>query len=277
LSQFDLYLIYKPGKTMTLSDPLSRRADTEDVKEEEAVVVLPDSLFVNLLDTELTRILKETLPDGQANQEDSDWEVQEINGQPRVFYQGRTYVPDAPTLRKRILQEYHDHPTAGHPGTATTLINLKRDYWWPGMPNFVREYVKGCLLCQRNKINRNPWKGPLFLIKEPLDPLPFKQISMDLMTDLPPTDDGYDTLLVVVDHGLSKGVILVPTTKTVKSTGIAELLQDNVFRRYGIPDTLISDRDPRFASMVFQEWLKILGIKSNMTTAYHPQSNGATE
>jgi hypothetical protein len=79
--------------------------------------MLPDSLFVNLLDTELTRILKETtneqydpkalerlqLPDGQANQEDSDWEVQEINGQPRVFYQGRTYVPDAPTLRKRIL------------------------------------------------------------------------------------------------------------------------------------------------------------------------------
>jgi transposase InsO family protein len=100
---------------------------------------------------------------------------------------------------------------------------------------------------------------------------------MDLMTDLPPTDDGYDTLLVIVDHGLSKGIILVPTTKTVNSTGIAELLQDNVFKRYGIPDTLISDRDPRFASVVFQEWLKILGIKSNMSTAYHPQSDGATE
>jgi transposase InsO family protein len=97
------------------------------------------------------------------------------------------------------------------------------------------------------------------------------------MTDLPPTDDGYDTLLVIVDHGLSKGIILVPTTKTVKSTGIAELLQDNVFKRYGIPDTLISDRDPRFASIVFQKWLRILGIKSNMSTAYHPQSDGATE
>jgi transposase InsO family protein len=110
------------------------------------------------------------------------------------------------------------------------------------------------------------------------EPLPFKQISMDLMTDLlPPMEDGYDTLLVVVDHGLSKGIILIPTVKTVTSTGIAELLQDNTFKRYGLLDTIISDRDPRFASAVFQEWLKLLGIKSTMSTAYHPQSDGATE
>jgi hypothetical protein len=69
----------------------------------------------------------------------------------------------------------------------------------------------------------------LFPVKGPVDPLPFKQILMDLMTDLPPTDDGYKTLLVVVDHSLSKGIILIPTQKTVKSTGIAELLRDNVF------------------------------------------------
>jgi len=100
---------------------------------------------------------------------------------------------------------------------------------------------------------------------------------MDLLTDLPPSDDGYDTLLVVVDHGLSKGLILMPTNKTVTSTGIAELLQDNVFKRYGISESIISDRDPRFASIVFQEWLKLLGIKPRMSTAYHPQTDGATE
>ena len=114
-------------------------------------------------------------------------------------------------------------------------------------------------------------------IKGPLEPLPFKQISIDLMTDLPPMEDGYDTLLVVVDHGLSKGIILIPTVKTVTSTGIAELLQDNAFKRYGLPDTIILDRDPRFASAVFQEWLKLLEIKSAMSTAYHPQTDRATE
>jgi hypothetical protein len=145
------------------------------------------------------------------------------------------------------------------------------------MTAYVSEYVKGCDKCQQTKINHRPWKGPLMPIKGPLEPLPFRQASMDLMTDLPSTEDGYDTLLVVVDHGLSKGIILIPTVKTVTSTGIAELLQDNMFKRYGLPDTIISDRDPRFASAVFQEWLKLLGIKSAMSTAYHPQSDGATE
>ena len=100
---------------------------------------------------------------------------------------------------------------------------------------------------------------------------------MDLLTDLPKSEDGYDTLLVVVDHGLSKGLVLIPTHKTVTSIGIAELLCDNVFKRYGISETILSDRDPRFASIVFQDWLKLLGIKSAMSTAYHPQTDGATE
>jgi len=89
--------------------------------------------------------------------------------------------------------------------------------------------------------------------------------------------DGYDTLLVVVDHGLSKALVLIPTTKKVTSTGIAELLQDNVYKWYGLSDSIISDRDPRFASQTFQEYLKILGIQSKMSTAYHPQTDGATE
>jgi transposase InsO family protein len=55
------------------------------------------------------------------------------------------------------------------------------------------------------------------------------------------------------------------------------LLCDNLFKRFGLPDEIISDRDPRFAAHAFQELLKLLNIKSNLTTAYHPQSDGATE
>ena len=114
-------------------------------------------------------------------------------------------------------------------------------------------------------------------ITRPRESRPFVQISMDLMTDLPPSEDGYDTLLVVLDHGPSKGAVLVLTVKTVTAIGMAELLKDNVFRRYRLPKSLISDRDSRFASTVFQEWLKLLGIKSAMSTTYHPQTDGATE
>jgi hypothetical protein len=99
---------------------------------------------------------------------------------------------------------------------------------------------------------------------------------MDLITDLPPVK-GYDSILVVVDRGLSKGVILCPCAKMITWKGTVTLLHDNLFKRFGLPDEIISDRDPRFAAHTFQELLKLLNIKFNLTTAYHPQSDGATE
>jgi hypothetical protein len=277
---------------MVLSDALSRRADAEELKEKDRIAtLLPDDLFVQLLDTEFSKKLS-TIKDSDYDQsvfkrlqlllkepdaDDPDWELIKDKDQPIILYQGRKYVPRNNALRREVLQQYHDHETAGHPGAATTYFLLSRDYWWPGMTTYVKSYVKGCGKCQQNKINRRPWKGPLRPIAGPRSSNPFTQVSMDLLTDLPPSDDGYDTLLVVVDHGLSKGLILIPTNKTVTAIGIAELLRDNVFKRYGICETLISDRDPRFTSIVFQEWLKLLGIKSTMSTAYHPQTDGATE
>jgi transposase InsO family protein len=94
---------------------------------------------------------------------------------------------------------------------------------------------------------------------------------MDLIMDLPPVE-GYDSILVMVDRGLSKGVILCPCIKTITWEGSATLLRDNLFKRFGLLDKIISDRDPRFAANAFQELLKLLNIKSNLTTAYHPHS-----
>jgi hypothetical protein len=68
---------------------------------------------------------------------------------------------------------------------------------------------------------------------------------MDLITELPPVE-GYDSILVMVDRGLLKGVILCPCAKTITWEGTATLLRDNLFKRFGLPDEIISDRDPRF-------------------------------
>ena len=70
---------------------------------------------------------------------------------------------------------------------------------------------------------------------------------------------------------------MCPCAKTITWEGTAVLLCDNLFKRFGLPDEMISDRDPRFAAHAFQELLKLLNIQSNLTTAYHPQSDGATE
>ena len=99
---------------------------------------------------------------------------------------------------------------------------------------------------------------------------------MDVITDLPPSE-GYDSIMVVVDHGLSKGVILTPCNKTITAEETANLLLHNLYRRFGLPDKIISDRGPQFAAKSFRELLKLLGITSSLSTAYHPQSDGTTE
>ena len=69
----------------------------------------------------------------------------------------------------------------------------------------------------------------------------------------------------------------MPLCKTITWEGISELLQDNLFKRFRLLDQIISDRDPRFAARAFQELLKLLNITSSLSTAYHPQTDGATK
>ena len=99
---------------------------------------------------------------------------------------------------------------------------------------------------------------------------------MDFITDLP-TINTFDSILVVVDQGLSKGVILIPSNKMITAEGTAKLLLDNLYKRFGLPDRIISDRGLQFASKSFIELLKLLGIKSALSTAFHPQTDGTTE
>ena len=99
---------------------------------------------------------------------------------------------------------------------------------------------------------------------------------MDLITDLP-LAEGFDSILVVVDQGLTKGVILIACNKTITAEGTAKLLLENLYKRFRLPDKIISDRGPQFASKAFKELLKLLGIKSALSTAYHPQTDGTTE
>jgi len=105
---------------------------------------------------------------------------------------------------------------------------------------------------------------------------PFSNCSTDLITDLP-LAEGFDSILVVVDQGLTKGVILIACNKAITAKGTTRLLLENLYKRFGLPDKIISDRGPQFASRAFKELLKLLGIKSALSTAYHPQTDGTTE
>jgi hypothetical protein len=99
---------------------------------------------------------------------------------------------------------------------------------------------------------------------------------MDLIMDLPPTE-GSDSILVMVDQGLLKGVILCPTTKTVTMDGIGNLLHKNLYKQFGLLDKMISDQGPQFTAKAFRAMLSRLGVNLVLSMAYHPQMDGTTE
>ena len=99
---------------------------------------------------------------------------------------------------------------------------------------------------------------------------------MNLITDLPLSQE-FDSILVVVDCGLTKGVILLPCNKTITVEQVAELLLEHLYKRFGLLNKFISDRGPQFAVHAFQELLKLFNMTSKLSTAYHPQTNRATE
>ncbi|KAI5115276.1 hypothetical protein M0805_009568 [Coniferiporia weirii] len=99
---------------------------------------------------------------------------------------------------------------------------------------------------------------------------------MDFITDLP-LSNHYDSIMVVINHDSSKGIVLIPCTKTLDTLGTAKLYHDNVYKCFGLPKRIISDRGPQFALQVFQTLCTRLGIKSKLSTAYHPQTDGQTE
>jgi hypothetical protein len=274
LSQFDYKLIHLPGTQMIQSDTLSWRPDflLANDNEPEEVTLLPKERFIaslklsevdGIYDADLrAQIISGYAIDKLAQQvlialgpttlsaTSKDWTLRSVNEGLLLLYLGRVYVPDDLELRREILRRYHDVPSAGHPGQQATRVALQKDYHWPGLTHFVNRYVQGCPQCQQYKINRRPTHPALFPIEGSREPRPFSQCSMDLITDLPPSK-GFDSVLVIVDHGLTKGVILSPCKKTILAEQTGDLIFQKLLTRFGRPNKIISDRDPRFMAESF--------------------------
>ena len=100
-------------------------------------------------------------------------------------------------------------------------------------------------------------------------------ISADFITKLP-LAQGYNAILVVVDR-LTKMAHFVPTTERTSAEGLARLFRDNIWKLHGLPDSIISDRGPQFTAGIMKELNRMLGIKTKLSIAFHPQTDGQTE
>jgi transposase InsO family protein len=186
----------------------------------------------------------------------------------------RLYVP-AGVLRIEVLREAHDASTAGHLGRARTLERLERQFFWPGMARDAALYVGTCPNCQTNKAANTK---PIGLLR-PL-PVPrrnWESISMDLIVGLPQCPgSGHDAVVVFVDR-CSKMVHIAPTHTKATAEQLAEVFMNTVFRQHGMPQSIVSDRDVRFTSAFWRQLFELTGTRLNMSSAYHPQSDGQTE
>ena len=190
------------------------------------------------------------------------------------YYRHRLAVPNFGDLRQQLLREAHDSPLAGHQGRTRTLELLTQHYWWPRITAWVRRYVRACHSCQVNKPRNTAAPGLL----QPL-PVPAKRwqsISMDLITSLPKGKSGKDAVVVFVDR-LSKRVHLSAVDTSITAPQLARTFLETVFKHHGVPDTIISDRDPRFVSEFWRSLFTLLGTQLNISTAFHPQTDGQTE
>jgi len=185
-------------------------------------------------------------------------------------------IPPNNSLKRRLMQVWHDSPTVGHSGRDETVRWINREYYWPSARSWIQDYVKGCAICQQNKNLMHRTKTPLFRIPSDPEAKPFLHVAMDLITGLP-NSKGYDTILTIIDHGCSRGAIFLPCTTTITGPQIAKLYLDHLYRWFGLPKRIISDRDPRFTSHFGCALAKELGIQQNLSTAFHPQTDGLSE
>ena len=108
------------------------------------------------------------------------------------------------------------------------------------MTKMIAEYIKGYAICQQMKPDRHPTRTPLQSISTNPKVKPFSQCLVDFITDLPQVEE-YDSIMVIVDHGLSKGISLTPCSKVINSEKTAEIFHEKIYSRYRIPVKIISD------------------------------------
>ncbi|GJU35292.1 putative reverse transcriptase domain-containing protein [Tanacetum coccineum] len=187
---------------------------------------------------------------------------------------GRSWLPCYGDLKTVIMHESLKSKYSVHPGCDKMYQDMKRLYWWPNMKADIATYVSKCLTCAKVKAEHQRPSG--LLVQPKIPEWKWDNITMDFVTKLPKSPQGHDTIWVIVDR-LTKSAIFTPMRETDSMEKLARLYIKEVVARHGIPVSIICDRDPRFASRFWRSLQKALGTSLDMSTAYHPETDGQSE
>lgn len=269
LQQFPCKWIYEQGEG-NIADPLSRfntyllailQVDTDTLNPfNEGTLQLPKLLHTIAL---------------ASTSDPYITEHPELTSEHGVYFsRDRIYVPQHSDLRTQLISLHHDTLHAGHMGKNHTLQALQRWFFWPKMHQDVSTYVRHCHTCQTAKQGKTVRQGLLQPLSIP--DRPWWSISVDFVTGLPETKQGYDAILTIVDR-LTRLVHLVPTTTTCDAIEFAQHIKQHVISKHGCPADIVTDRGSIFTGKFWTSVCHLLQMHMSMSTAFHPQSDGSTE
>ncbi|KAH9657886.1 Endonuclease [Citrus sinensis] len=266
LAEFDYRLEYKPGKANVVADALSRKAELATLSMSQPKSDLVSRIKESLQQDPLAKDLLEKVLEGKTRR---FWQEEGI-----LLTKGdRLFVPRWGNLRKEVIKECHDSKWAGHPGIERTTALVQASYFWPHMRDDIEAYVRTCLVCQQDKVDHQLPAGLLEPL--PLATRPWESVSMDFITSLPKSE-GCGSIMVVVDR-YSKYATFIAAPVDCKADEAARLFVKHIVKFWGVPKSIVNDRDPRFTGRFWTELFKMLGTDLKFSTSFHPQTDGQTE
>jgi hypothetical protein len=179
------------------------------------------------------------------------------------------------SVREIIIS--HAHSILAHLGSQKTIAYLRDQVWWKDMNRDIIKYCETCNVCKRSKPDNQRPYGQLNPLSIPSRP--WESIGIDFVGPLPLSKNRngeYDMIAVVIDR-LTSMVHLVPSRQDYKAREMAELVFAEVYRLHGLPKSIVSDRDTLFTSTFWTHLHRLIGVELKMSSAYHPQTDGATE
>ncbi|GJW85537.1 putative reverse transcriptase domain-containing protein [Tanacetum coccineum] len=283
LSDYDCEIRYHPGKANVVADALSRKERVKPLRVRALVMTIGLDLPKRILEAQIEARKPENLKsedvggmliENSKDPEKPRKEKLEPRADGTLCLNNRSWLPRYGDLRTLIMHESHKSKYSVHPGSDKMYQDMKQLYWWPNMKADIATYVSKCLTCLRVKAEHQKPSG--LLVQPAIPQWKWENITMDFVTKLPRTQSGNDTIWVIVDR-LTKSAHFLPMRETDPMDKLAKLYLKEVVTRHGIPVSIICDRDPRFTSNFWRSFQKAMGTRLDMSTAYHPETDGQSE
>ncbi|GKB24611.1 putative reverse transcriptase domain-containing protein [Tanacetum coccineum] len=237
LADYDCEIRYHPRKANVVADALSRKERIKPLRVRSLVMTIHPNLPSQILKAQTEALKEENIKAENLRGMDKAFEIRPDGTH---CIKNRSWLPLFGNLRDLIMHESHKSKYSIHPGSDKMYQDLKKLYWWPNMKAIIVEYVGKCLTCSRVKAE---CQKPSGLLVQPEIPMwKWERITMDFITKLPKTSNGHDIIWVIVDR-LTKSAHFIPTRET-----------DSM-------ETLTS----------------ALGTQLDMSTTYHPETDGQSE